>query len=475
MKLGNYVNTPAVENIATQMHDPIVEEVIERYTNIKRYMKMYRIKDSKRAFSNKEIIDEINELDKLISKRFGLNYKHTYATNGNYAVFTVNQGVNNAISKDREAIIDSVNDMLSYCNASGECGVLKDKEKVTSSDDDIYTILKELIKTTNAISKQLSSDKIIIDYNKAVVKNFPKDTVIFFTGDFYTLLVEIDMTPRQLTSILFHEIGHSFTHLSYSYRQVKNTSVLLDTFNNELRDKKSMRDVMVLSAKKAYGKDIAGSDIQVYTALTSVLVESFSKYDVYSDIDSEQLADQFSVRFGLGKDLAEGLDMLHSDNSGRFNFIFEVIGTLLITFLYVLTATLNIILSLGVAIIAIFLYSVVSIFGGLITGVNAKSRVYDIRETRFRRIKLDMVRQLRESGLDKKYVKQLLNDITSADAILAKYVDSKPLMGAVGDVMPWNINEFTNTRLQKELEKLSENDLHVSSQKLKMMSETLGE
>jgi len=459
-----------LENIATQVNDPVVDIMVEKFSNIKRLMRTFRIKNSKQAFNNKRIKKEIEDLDTAISKRFGLPYQHIYDSCGGYAIFTVNQGINNAIAPYREYVMSGIEETVSYCKNSGECGEVKKSKQVKGIDTnaDYFTVLTNLLDTTKKIKDTLNTKSIHVDYDKAIVKNFPKDTVIYVMGDLHELLIELDCTPRQLSAVLMHEIGHSFTHISYSYRQIEQTSVLMDTFINNMRKDKSTRESLVLSAKEAYGKDIEGSDIHVFTELTSVIMENINDDNVYGSIDSEQLADQFAVRFGLGGDLAIGLDKLISNSTGG-NIFLGLVVTLIQVFLMALLATFNIVMAGIVTIVSIVLGLIAYITTILIVGVDSSARTYDITETRFKRMKFDMIRQLRESGLDKKLIKQTIEDVDKVDRILQTYINTKSVIGSISDVLPWNINKFTYTRAQKELEELSENQLHVGKAKLELL------
>ncbi len=457
----------AMENIATQINDPIVNEVVDHYGNIKKYMKMYRVKDSKHAYTKKDIKNELKKLDKAITDRFGLNYKHVYSTDGGYAIIPINQGVNNALAPYREQIVNSVEQDIEHCKHSGECGKLKDLKDVTGYNQDIYTIMTDYVESAKKIKKQLNSSKIKIDFNKAKIENFPKDTTLWVIGDIHTLLIELDLTPRELTAILFHEIGHSFTHISESYRQVESTSLLLETFTNNLKKTKSIRENIILTTKEVYNKDLKGNDVEVFTSLLPIITENINDNNTYSSIDSEQLADQFSNRFGLGKELVTSLNKMHITYKTNYVLIFAPI--MLSVFLQALLVSLNIVVAAIATVIVLLLIVIIDLMSVFVIGNESSKATYDITETRFKRIKLDLIRQLRESGLSKEIVKDRINQIEEIEKLLTNWIDSRSLIGSIGDVMPWNIDKFTYTRLQKELEELSENDLHLATAKIKLL------
>jgi len=459
-----------LENISTQIDDPIVSEIENAYEKVRKLMKQYRVKSTMHAQRFKEIGNVLTELDKKLEKRFGLPLKHLYDNSGNYAVVTVDYGLDSQISPYRVAILRNLKDYLSWCDSTGQCGAPKDGKQVKRSDE-YYSIARDLLKSTKAMRDLIKSGKLEINREKAFVKGMPKNVNVFLLTDIHFMLVEMKVTPKELTAILLHEIGHAFTHLEYGANKLVTNAVLLDTFMQEMKSDKSLREVLVITAKEGLGKELKGeTDAQVATDLIEHMVEYINENDKYTYTNSEQLADQFATRFGLGAELVTGLQKFREYYNGQSATMTEIAFFILITFLLFLLLTLNVAAAALLTLSGVIYTLIMEMLVKLIVGGDASARIYDMDETRYRRIKLDIIRQLRESQLDKKFIKNKLKEIQ----LIEDYIDAavkKGILSALGDIMPWNINKFVQTRLQKELEVLSENDLHVKSKQFKLLGE----
>ena len=469
--LLKYEDVAGIENIATQIDDRTPSEVIKRFAEIKTLLKQHNISTSNLAFKKASIKKLFSEIDTIISKRFGMNFKHVSVTGEFlYGVYVSSTNVNNAINPNKEEMYKEVEDYLNMCDKTGECKFGKTPDEIENADEDWASILDNLLKATKTIGNIINTDSIVIDFQNARVKNFPKDVKVFIVVDVVSMMIDYDIQPEELTAFLFHEIGHQFTHLSESYRGIANVTALIETLHNEYSESKDIRKSIILTTEKHSNKKIDENNFTaVVTELSGVAVKYLNNDDVYSYTDSEQLADQFSTRFGLGRYLASGLDRIHMTykdlHGGSFTMLFY---TLLVTFsqmffivlLFVpgtlITVTLTTILLSVYIIIASMLY----------TGSDASKNTYDDDTYRFKRVKFDLIRQMRETNLPKDYKKTVLNDIESVEKILTRYRNSKFLVERIGDVMPWNINSFTLTRLHKELEELSENELVIAKNKL---------
>ena len=470
MKFDTLLDVAGIENIATQFNDPATNEVIKRFAEIKELIKTNNPKNSKIAFSKSSIRNLFNQIDIIICKRFGMNFKHISASEGTYGVFTTSSTVNNVLDPYKEYVYSETEKCLRQCSKTGECYTGKKQEEINDHDEDWGSILARLLENVKKVNEMINTKGIEIDFQNARVKNFPKDVTVFVVCDIVTLFREFNVEPEEITAFLFHEIGHQFTHLSESYRTVTNVTILLDTMHNEYSKNKDIRETIIITTKKHSNKNIDEDNFtQVLTELTNVCIKYMNNDDVYSYTDSESLADQFSTRFGLGKYLVTGLDKLNMKieeiYGGPIMQIFNVIVTLFVTAFFVLLFAIP--ASLLTIIYMSLLIAVGSVvYTMLLCGSDASMRTYDDDTHRIKRVKFDMIRQLRETDLDKKVKKQIINDIERVEKILSKYPNSKYILERLGDVMPWNIDSFTLTRLSKELEELSENNLVLAKNKL---------
>ena len=161
------------------------------------------------------------------------------------------------------------------------------------------------------------------------------------------------LTPRELTAVLLHEIGHNFSKSSLPLESVLETVKLALKIKNEA----------ILNASKGKKIDINKKDLDnfintTYTILGIGLDESkaivsnaidtarilggavistlqpFMDRDRYAD---EQFADSFASIFGFGKDLSSALWIMEKEHRKRNNNgIFGLIMALFTVALYML-------------------------------------------------------------------------------------------------------------------------------------------
>ena len=182
-------------------------------------------------------------------------------------------------------------------------------------------VLLEHLKTSS------EKDTISIDLKRARVNNIPKGYKIILFMDYVNTLGLRKLTPRELSAVLMHEVGHSFTYLEeMSADTNKNTimaSVLDAKLNNDDDDKTykyRLGDIFQDSkTKEEYMKMTKkSSSTRMWQIKTGRLIlkdykqSSMSKNRIYAN--SETVADVFASRFGYASELATGLDMLVKGN-----------------------------------------------------------------------------------------------------------------------------------------------------------------
>jgi hypothetical protein len=364
------------------------------------------------------------------------------------------------------------------CDSNPSCDVNKPVEDMVNFDTDAYSAINENLKSVKRFEKALNTDGVVVDFENAVITGMPKDVTFFLICDLYLLMSNFGLarTPRECVAILLHEIGHDFTHIAYSYRQIRHTTVLMESFL-ELANKKGSVDDIKLMSKEKLGVDIKGdSPVEVAVNLTRALVSNSHSTDVVAFTDSEHLADQFAARFGLGAEIAVALNDIH-----RLYYcspFINVLAMTLLSFVYTLLISFSIafagMVALVVGVVSTLLLIILPtinqiLFGGDDTG----ETTYDSFLQRVSRIRLDVVRQMRENNLPKKVIKDYLKSIDKLNVVIKQNYNNKGIFEALGDISPWNIDKYVMTRTQRLLEELSENDLHISKNKLNLLYDSL--
>jgi len=460
------------EAIATQFNDSVVKDLEGVFTDLLNYTREYNIKSTKDLMKRAGAKVLLKKCDEILTERFGMPFKHIGAGGGMYGIFTVSGRTNDVLDPYKEEVINNTEKYVNYCKSSGECGSIKPKDDLSFIDNDYLTVLDQVVKASTEIQRQIGKEGIIIDEQNAKVMNFPKGFNVHIVADIKKMFTGYGVTPLELVATLLHEIGHQFTHLKNSYRRLATVTVLLETVRNEFSENKDKRDALVLVIKKTSGKDMSkSSDIELLTESTTALVSYLTEDDNYSATDSEQQADQFAARFGLGAEVVSALDKMHRKNIELHGTPFRNVMTSTLTFsvitgLYFLIIGSGLMLTMTVTVAMFFVSMISYALGMLIVGYETNRNIYDDDITRFRRIKLDIIRQIRECDFDKVMTKKFLKDLDKLESILNRTADSVSVISRLGDTLPWNSASFRAARLSKELEVLSENDLHLAKARL---------
>lgn len=475
MKLFNNTNIISQEMIQPQINDSIKDDLIKEFDKLIKLAddQSTKLVSSVSFFKRKESIKIIEKVDSLIFKRFGLDVKHISGEDIGYAIFTAPPVNVNILSGEVTDIMTELEDTLGKSNCdSGYCPneTTDDNAKKSSKIKDYFVDTKSVMyrtyKSFLALEETLNTKGIKIDLKKAKISNLPKDYKIFILVDFFALINKFKLTAGEIAAALIHEVGHAFTHLEYSYRTVENTSVLLDTMKRNLNKGKTNSEVLKLIYEDVLDgeEDLSKSNEQV--AAVKVLnkymyrTANMSSDDRHSFTDSEQLADQFSNRIGLGEDLVTALHKLNSYSIVKMDSENIVITVGWIVFICIMVM---------VALPAILTYVITILTLTLaVGGDNSNSTTYDTNKQRYKRIRNDIVRILRTSSLDKKVIKEMLKNLEVIDNVINNIGNDSSLLSALSDIiLPWNSKVSSFQKLEEMLENMSENELHVSSNKLR--------
>ena len=310
----------------------------------------------------------------------------------------------------------------------------------------------------------------------------------------------IKITDRELTAILLHEIGHAFSQIENSYKLVHNTVVVLDTvIDNVEKKNKSLKNSLSLAYGKIGGdsKDLVTDNVSnIFLKVAGELVNNTGNGDgggnvtqnTHHKTDSEQLADQFSTRFGVGSDLITMMRKLTnlkyntgSTSAERARAIQVSGSSVIILVLVAIFAYYNFGFIFIIGLYTVIFLSMISIikyiFNNLtgvakITSGDTISSTYDNDPRRMTRIKNDIVRQIRNADLPMTAKQQCVRDTVVIDKIIAETPNNKKslLVDKLYRTMFKNPKVLLdNKELDQLVEDISENTLHVSYNKLRTL------
>jgi hypothetical protein len=297
---------------------------------------------------------------------------------------------------------------------------------------------------------------------------------------FYTNVLNLALTVKELVAITLHEIGHVFTYYMLSDRLVRVNYILNELSdnlkaNNEHELHYRYKELShSLNEKEDYLDELEGERNRVILGAklykkVSLSLVSMMNDPTYAATNSEQLADMFSARFGYYRDLVTGLDKLHVlgtvERNDTMYYIF--LGTnifWLITRPLAITAAFMMGVGWGVLVATVAL-AIINGFGSA-----NQDHTYDTVFVRYTRIREQLVNRLKLYIKSKQEMEDLLEQLTAIDNIIAETRNYKGLVNSLSDfIYSRNRSAGEDIALQRAMEKLANNELYVMSARFKTL------
>jgi hypothetical protein len=349
--------------------------------------------------------------------------------------------------------------------------------------------LRDVLEMRKTHSKA-NNKKIIIDTKKAYIKGDLINITESQNGYhkiLYSpviLMKDLKITPKEMAAGVLHEIGHIFTYYEYMNRLETTNEILADIASNlsNKQDKREYVFVELLQNKVIGQKDydyliknsgtfLLGNNLFsiVYKNLSSQLPNT-----VYSKTMNETLADAFATRFGMGREIITFLDKT-GDESTLSSLIWLFWGS--IADLSWLSMTISLI-SLAIETSGGFIFQapmlyLISIWMIVIAFFMTDSKkdwTYDTILYRYKRIRNQTVEYLKNPNLDKKDIKNTLENLEAMDTIINNTYGYKSFLTTIFNfIFSNNRNIGNDIEYQRLLEQLSSNDLFISSAKFRTL------
>ena len=475
------------EMIATQTNVGFIKEITEKVKFIKDVISRNNLKTST-IFSDSyvEARKELESISEILTKRLGPNIKILIGDDGCASTSTITPGSFN--------ILTGSNDWhgpVKKFFESRKAAVYKDPKDfidVTKNMEDYYNILYK-----NIVALERDLDKFHLTFNskEGTLHGLPKDFVMIIKIDlcYYLNKNGKDYTPEEFVATILHEYGHNYTSLEKTYYSIKNSVTLMEamreTLSNDIKDEVTILKVM---HKKLGGPTATGSNIH----LLATLYDKFTSY--YGDdkngeisrLSSEQQADLFVNRFGLGSALGtaltkHGVWVRYFDTELEDSWELGVWAATITMILTTINATATSFAFSGllIAVGAGFGWGLIII--GVLTAYLRKANnyfkkesIYELNQFRLLRLKQDNIRQLRllDKKADKELVKKIMTNIEEIDARI-KYILStsealKKNSYLRKVLIEGQIDKDTKSLLDMNdlVYDLMENDLHVKYRKI---------
>lgn len=285
------------------------------------------------------------------------------------------------------------------------------------------------------------------------------------------MFTTMQFTPEEISAIVLHEIGHLVVYYEYMSRTVSTNQALAGV--SKALDKSGTveeREAVLITAKTALrlkdldAKLLAKSNnkkVAEIVIITNIVKETVSELgcNIYDVSTWEYLADQYAARHGAGRYLATGLEKIYKSIG---NISFRSTPT------YLAMEALKVLLIISPIMLLITAESMLGL-GMVLMMLDSDNPTYDRPGERIKRIRDQIVENLKDKKLDKDDIERLNADIAAIDVILKEVDDRRQFISVLWDIVSSTSRKARNQEsLQKELEDLIVNDLFVMASKLKI-------
>lgn len=287
------------------------------------------------------------------------------------------------------------------------------------------------------------------------------------------MFLDNKFSPEELAAIMLHENGHFITFCEFSSRVVTTNQILAGM--SKALDKTSTpkeREFVLLTVKQA--ADLSDLDIEKLTkcnnnkVIEMVVISALARKNI-SQINSatlditasEHIADEYAARMGAGRYIITALEKMHR---GAFDMSFRS------TPVYLIFEVIKIALLVGSLIT--FNYNLFQI---AIIVLLADGRSRDIEhgtpEQRFKRIRNQIIENLKDTKLLPEDHKRLSDDLDAIDVVLKTCNDRRQFINVILDfAVPSRRAAYKQEQLQAELEDIAANELFRKAADLKQMA-----
>lgn len=384
---------------------------------------------------------------------------------------------------------------------------LKASDKKSIEDNEFLTTIPAIIKHYTGISTLLflgiqgpMVEIPLLDKNHPLVNNYFRNSIIsadgikmihaakdgvlrgtvnlktstvtgIFSDIVSNVLFPIEMItgktylPEELAAFMLHELGHLFTYFEYITRTVTTNQVLagmskaLDNSGTvEEREAVLINVQKVLKLSELDVKKLAistNTKVAEIVVITNIVKTTKSEIgtNIYDFKTWEYLCDEFAARHGAGRYIVTALDKaFHEYGHRSFRSLPVFLGY----------EALKLVMLLSPFIISgLFM---------ILMDCNTDGS-YDEPGARMKRVRNQIVQNLKDSKLTKEDQLRLIADLECIDKILNKVNDRRQFFGMLVDLVSSSARQaYNQEKMQQELESIAINELFVKSANLKQLS-----
>lgn len=354
--------------------------------------------------------------------------------------------------------------------------IFSNYEKKIFNVNDSFENENEVRQVSSILNKWEGS----VDLNNAKVDGIFKEIECIIELDLYLLFskgIESNNTSsihKEIAAIILHEIGHMFTCFEFLDRSTSTNNVLqfisnVKKSNFTFEQKKIFIKDTISNLKDEDVERLVNSPIEEQLAIIYLGLEkqkSISQLgnDIYDLVGCEQIADNFTTKFGAGKYLAIALEKYEK----YFSFNPYIPIGIYSVFLTMILGPVNIISAVFTSVM-LFALSSISAF---ITNVFSHDNInrYDDLETRINRIINVNVERMKNKEITEELKSILLDENKVMREILNRNKSRKPLFKIVKEFFSKKTKKDADfIKLQKDLENIAANKLFEKATELSLL------
>ena len=346
--------------------------------------------------------------------------------------------------------------------------------------------------TSIGLIEKIKKQKLVnrVDLKKAKLSGIFADlpSILLVSGEEF---LKKTLTVAEYTAIILHELGHVFGSYEFINR-TSTTNQILAAVCRTVQEKDDFKTKEIVFKEASDLLNAKGDTVtslvnqRDMVVVSTVIIKSslenaaseigLSEYDISA---FEQLADNFSARFGYGRDLITALDKLHKDRffsveTGRMSYFIAF----LFQSLYILVSLIRISLIFACVASGAYLFALIHLILTLLfysafanSGAKNKDYTYDTLKVRHTRIKEQLIERLKDKNTSDKERASILESIKVSEKIIEEtFVYAGP-MEIISNFVFSNDRETKSAiELQRNLEVLASNDFFVKSAQLNSLS-----
>lgn len=369
-----------------------------------------------------------------------------------------------------KTIIHSMYPNYSYKNV---LNAVTDFNKMFPNKDNLFynittnKLTKQAIDGMDNLQQAINTDNLTIDLKNAKIYGIEDTVMTIFIN--IKQIIHKELTSGNITALMLKEIGNYFTDISKVNNVMDNNLGILSDIKSLDMTKVSV-DKLKITLNKHMGKPIDGdTEVSVLSNFNNIYLQELSdRLD-----DNNYMQDDFVTKFSLGAELATAVLKIHTDKTlTKYNNITgDVFKLVLILLLIYVTFFFLIIINIFVGIGAVVLLGIQAILAIIVISykvsinvfkliLDGNGGVFDITTVvkEITSIKRSLISNLRNKELDKE---DTVLQIANVDKILKSLNDIYRYDTTLRKKHSLNPTDYSY------IEKLSNNDLHYLSEKLK--------